>query len=76
MGSIEGNDFKMMDLPITSAQHNLDGDVLDLLECSDDSYSELLPGESIILFFRGIQYNPKHIGFIIVSEGGYFTLEG
>lgn len=65
-----------MDLALTSAWHSLDGDVLNLLENSDDSYAELLPGESIFLFFKGIRYNPKHIDFIIVSEGKYFTLDG
>lgn len=67
-------EYDITNLSLISAWHNIHGDVLDLMQHSDDLYAELLPGEDLFIAFEGLEFRARHVDFVFVVEGKYYSL--
>ncbi|MHA1636656.1 MAG: hypothetical protein ACTSUO_00075 [Candidatus Thorarchaeota archaeon] len=61
-------------LPI-DAWHNVQGDMFEQIQYSDDIYAELLPGDVIFITFELMDFRNRCVDFVLVVEGRYYSLE-
>jgi len=66
--------FEEVSLNPIDAQHNVQGNVFEQIRYSDDTYAELLPGDTIFITFELMEFRNHCVDFILVIEGRYYSL--
>jgi len=66
--------ISVQNAPLLLAYHSYDGVVTRKLSHDDNVYTELIPGQQIVLFFLWARPNGNHRAFIINVRGYYVTI--